>query len=242
MRALPWLLIGLVLAGCSRGKGQSPGPAPAARAGDELVGEWTSEDGRRQLNFLPDRSMGADSPEQASPGTWSVPSAGTVRLTKKNGKTEDASYEIAGGRLVIRADGEKHTYDRVTAEERDRRQQAAAANAKQRQCLLNLKAISHEVTIYESRHKKLPATLKDLAAALPDPAAFRCPCTGKEDAYDIVPIADFDSADQRALLLHDRDPHPDGKRCAAAISGYLCILNEENFRASLKNGKIIGGE
>lgn len=242
MRLLPAAMLCVALFGCSKGKDPVPAPVPPAAPGEELVGLWLSERDRLIFDFRADRTMGPRSPGEKSSGTWSIPSPGVVRIVRSNGNQEDASYEIKEGNLVVRAGTETHTLVRVPPEEREKILSGAADRAKTVSCKANLKELAMAAILYESRSRKLPASLKDLSEDVRSPRVFRCPLTGREDAYEIVRIADASSAATDALFLHERDPHPDGKRCVATWGGAVVLLDEAAFQQALKEGKVAGGE
>ncbi|MCC6739911.1 MAG: hypothetical protein IT452_12760 [Planctomycetia bacterium] len=241
MRVLRWIWLGLVVAGCSKSKEPPPVPARPAQAGDELLGKWLLEGGGRTLEFHAHGTLGPPAPGQESALKWSIPAPGTVRVTKGNGKTEDATYEVTGGKLVIRAGGEENVYVRPPAGGGSPAPGGEATAAKLRLCQSNVLTLSMEVELHRFRRKKLPSSLQELAPAISDPRKFRCPCTEKDDAYVIVQVPADLEKDPDALLLHDRDAHADGRRSVASMSGRIYVLTEEEFEAAASSGKIVQG-
>jgi hypothetical protein len=115
---------------------------------------------------------------------------------------------------------------------------AAREATQQQECSNALRQIGMYCSLYENKFKAWPKNLAALERPdmATDKKAFRCPVTGNDNAYAYVfPSKDFETP-LDAVMLYDRDPHPNAKRGVVCFSGEVIFLGKEDFELALKEG------
>jgi hypothetical protein len=110
--------------------------------------------------------------------------------------------------------------------------------AREVKCSNGLKQIWIYCVLYEAKTKEWPRNLAalerpDIAS---DHSLFQCPVTANDNAYTYVVPPKGDQTAPDAVMLYDRDPHPDAKRGVASFGGEVLRLGQEDFERALKEG------